>query len=29
MIFGKGDNIVDMVQTFEGETTNAFAKVYS
>tara|TARA_B100000900_G_scaffold164946_1_gene140023 strand:+ start:1217 stop:3370 length:2154 start_codon:yes stop_codon:yes gene_type:complete len=26
MIFGKGDQIVDMVQTFEGEITNAFAK---
>ena len=26
MIFGKGDKIVDMVQTFEGEITNAFAK---
>ena len=26
MIFGKGDQIVDMVQTFEGEISNAFAK---
>ena len=26
MIFGKGNQIVDMVQTFEGEITNAFAK---
>ena len=26
MIFGKGDQIVDMVQTFESEISNAFAK---
>ncbi len=26
MIFGRGEKIVDMVQTFEGEITNAFAK---
>ena len=26
MIFGKGDKIVDMVQTFESEISNAFAK---
>ena len=26
MIFGKGEQIVDMVQTFEGEISNAFAK---
>lgn len=26
MMFGKGDQIVDMVQTFEGEITYAFAK---
>jgi len=26
MMFGKGEKIVDMVQTFEGEITHAFAK---